>query len=66
MTNTILNRDIGSWTLHAASPEGWEMWVSDSTLLERLVRDARQLGVTTFALWRLGLEDPAIWNLIGR
>jgi spore germination protein YaaH len=42
------------------------MWVSDSTLLERLVGDARQLGVTTFALWRLGLEDPAIWNLIGR
>jgi Xaa-Pro dipeptidase len=21
-------------------------------------------GVTTFALWRLGLEDPAVWNLI--
>jgi hypothetical protein len=31
-----------------------------------LVREARQLGVTTFALWRLGLEDPSIWELIGR
>jgi len=30
------------------------------------VREARQLGVTTFALWRLGLEDPSIWELIGR
>jgi spore germination protein YaaH len=66
MTNTILNRDIASSTLHASSPEGWEVWVSDSTLLEKLVRDARKLGVTTFALWRLGLEDPAIWNLVGR
>jgi spore germination protein YaaH len=66
MTNTILYRDIASSTLHASSPEGWEVWVSDSTLLEKLVRDARKLGVTTFALWRLGLEDPGIWNLVGR
>ena len=66
MTNTILNRDIASSTLHASSPEGWEMWVSDGVLLEKLVRDARKLGITTFAVWRLGLEDPAVWNLVGR
>jgi spore germination protein YaaH len=29
------------------------------------VRQARQLGVTTFALWRLGLEDQSIWDFIG-
>ncbi|HZE08230.1 MAG TPA: hypothetical protein VE110_05680 [Gemmatimonadaceae bacterium] len=65
MTNTRLIRDHASATLHASSPEGWELWVSDAVLLDTLVRDARQLGVRTFALWRLGLEDPAVWDTIG-
>jgi spore germination protein YaaH len=65
-TNTPLTRDHASATLHAISPEGWEVWVSDQVLLETLVREARELGVTTFALWRLGLEDPAVWAYIGR
>jgi spore germination protein YaaH len=64
MTNTALVRDHSSETLHATSPEGWELWVSDRALLEKLVRDARQLGVRSFALWRLGLEDPEIWDFI--
>lgn len=64
MTNTVLTRDHASATLHAISPEGWELWVSDRVLLETLVREARQLGVRTFALWRLGLEDQAVWALI--
>ena len=66
MTNTVLSRDLGSSMLHASSPEGWEIWISDRVLVERLVRDARRLGVTTFALWRLGLEDPDVWEMIGR
>ncbi len=65
MTSTPLSRDLGSATLNASSPEGWEVWVSDRVLIETLVRDARRLGVTTFALWRLGLEDPAVWDAIG-
>lgn len=65
MTNTALTRDHASATLHAMSPEGWEIWVSDRVLLETLVREARQLGVTSFALWRLGLEDPSVWSFIG-
>jgi spore germination protein YaaH len=64
-TNIPLTRDHASSTLHAISPEGWEVWVADRALLETLVRAARQLGVTTFALWRLGLEDQGIWSLIG-
>ena len=64
MTNTPLVRDHASATLHATSPEGWEIWVSDSKLLETLVRDARQLGVRSFALWRVGLEDQAVWDFI--
>ncbi|MFN2636592.1 MAG: hypothetical protein ABR585_06175 [Gemmatimonadaceae bacterium] len=66
MTNTALNRDIASASLHATSPEGWDIWLSDHILLATLVRDARRLGVTTFALWRLGLEDPEVWDVIGR
>src|SRR6185503_6740916 len=65
MTNISLARDHASATLHATSPEGWEIWVTDRDLLATLVRQARQLGVSTFALWRLGLEDPAVWDLIG-
>jgi len=66
MTNIPLVRDHASATLHATSPEGWELWVSDRVLLDTLVREARQLGVNTFALWRLGLEDPDVWTLIDR
>lgn len=66
MTNIGLARDHASATLHAVSPEGWEIWVTDRDLLAQLVREARQLGVQTFALWRLGLEDPGVWDLIGR
>lgn len=65
MTNIPLTRDHASATLHAISPEGWEIWVADRALLATLVREARQLGVTTFALWRLGLEDQSIWDLVG-
>ena len=65
MTNTPLTRDHASATLHAVSSEGWELWVSDRFLLETLVRAARQLGVSTFALWRLGLEDQTVWDFIG-
>ena len=64
MTNITLARDHASSTLHAVSPEGWEIWVADRGLFATLLREARQLGVTTFALWRLGLEDPAVWDLI--
>jgi len=64
MTNTSLVRDNASATLHATSPEGWDLWISDRVLLETLVREARQLGVRTFALWRLGLEDQTVWDFI--
>jgi spore germination protein YaaH len=64
MTNTPLIRDHASATLRATSPEGWELWVSDRVLLETLVRESKELGVRTFALWRLGLEDQAVWDFI--
>ncbi len=60
-----LQRDPASNTLHAQS-DGWSVWVSDAKLLDSLVRGARRTGITKFALWRLGLEDPKIWTDVVR
>ena len=49
-----------------AKANGWQMWVSDATLLAALVREAQTLGVSRIALWRLGQEDPAIWRMLER
>lgn len=63
--HVALLRDPASNTLHAES-DGWSVWVSDATLLNSLVRGARRTGITKFALWRLGLEDPRIWTEVVR
>jgi spore germination protein YaaH len=58
-----LLRDPGSSSLHADT-DIWHIWVSDATQLETLAHDAQSLGITKIALWRLGLEDPAIWTTV--
>ena len=60
-----LERDPASMTLHAQAGL-WNLWVSDATLLDSLVQDARTVGVTKIALWRMGLEDPAVWTRVIR
>jgi hypothetical protein len=61
---TSLSRDPATATLHASRPgaDGWELWVSDATLLAELERGVTELGVKRVAYWRLGLEDPAVWS----
>lgn len=61
-----LERDPSARTLRAARDSTWTIWVSDATLLATLVRDARRIGVTRIALWRLGLEDPDVWSSVVR
>lgn len=63
-SGTALVRDPATSTLHAvrAGADGWELWVSDAGLLDALEREVVALGVRRVALWRLGLEDPAIWS----
>ncbi|HEX4286734.1 MAG TPA: glycosyltransferase [Terracidiphilus sp.] len=39
------------------------VWFTDAVTLLDEMRAARQLGLQTFALWRLGLEDSSIWNV---
>lgn len=61
-----LERDSASVTLHFTRPDSAEAWVSDATVLRRLLHTADSAGVRRIALWRLGLEDSATWSAIGR
>lgn len=56
---TGLIRDSASFNLH--SPDS-STWVCDAVTLDTLARRVRALGPRTLALWRLGLEDPKIWE----
>ena len=58
-----LSRDSATRTLTARSQRG-ELWVTDAVLLRELLGHARALGVRRVALWRLGLEDPALWDVL--
>ena len=62
--NIQLQRDAATSTLRATSPGAWDMWVSDSGLIDALIRTVRSQGVETIALWRLGQEDPAVWTVL--
>jgi peptidoglycan-N-acetylglucosamine deacetylase len=54
----------GGLRLRMPGNEG-EAFVADAVLVQAMARDAAALGVRTVALWRLGLEDPAVWSALG-
>jgi peptidoglycan-N-acetylglucosamine deacetylase len=39
------------------------VWFLDGVTMLNQMRAARQLGLTTFALWRLGWEDNSMWSV---
>jgi len=39
------------------------VWFLDGVTVLNEMRGARQLGLQTFALWRLGEEDSSLWNV---
>ena len=39
------------------------VWFLDAVTLLNEMRAARELGLQTFALWRLGSEDSSLWNV---
>jgi cellulose synthase/poly-beta-1,6-N-acetylglucosamine synthase-like glycosyltransferase/peptidoglycan/xylan/chitin deacetylase (PgdA/CDA1 family)/spore germination protein YaaH len=45
------------------SHERHVVWFLDSVTLLNEMRAARQLGLQTFALWRLGEEDNSLWSI---
>ena len=42
------------------------VWFLDGVTLLNEMRAARELGLQTFALWRLGSEDSSLWNVWDR
>lgn len=64
VANAPLTRDTLTQTLHAASTGAWELWVSDAGLVRALIRQVTAQGVDRIALWRLGQEDPAVWQVL--
>jgi peptidoglycan-N-acetylglucosamine deacetylase len=40
-----------------------DVWYLDGVTALNQMRAARSLGITTFALWRLGSEDRALWKV---
>jgi spore germination protein YaaH len=59
-----LARDPASRSLHAVQAGNWDLWMTDAEHLRALRAEVNALGVTRIALWRLGLEDPAIWSVL--
>jgi peptidoglycan-N-acetylglucosamine deacetylase len=43
-----------------------EVWILDGVTLLNEMRAARELGLQTFALWRLGTEDSSMWSVWDR
>jgi len=39
------------------------VWFLDGVTVLNEMRAARELGLQTFALWRLGMEDSSMWNV---
>jgi len=64
-TGVGIVRDTASGSLRLRLDDGSEAWLTDGPLLAGMVADARALGVRTVAVWRLGLEDPAVWAALG-
>ena len=62
-----LTRDSATRTIRGASGNGGSaIWLTDAVLLDELMQGAEKLGVTRFAFWRLGQEDPAVWSKVSR
>lgn len=40
-----------------------DVWFTDAVTALNEMRAAQQLGIDTFALWRLGSEDRSLWNV---
>ncbi|MFD1610681.1 polysaccharide deacetylase family protein [Sphingomonas tabacisoli] len=43
-----------------------ELWMLDAASFHNQMLAARAAGVSAVALWRLGTEDPSVWQIFGR
>lgn len=61
-----VSRDEASRALHAASDrEGWVLWVGDHETLGAIVGEARQVGITRFALLGITRSDTLLIRRLG-
>ncbi|HYZ47461.1 MAG TPA: glycosyltransferase, partial [Sphingomonas sp.] len=43
-----------------------EIWMLDAASFHNQVLAARAAGISAIGLWRLGTEDPSVWQIFGR
>ena len=60
----VFLRDGASQTLYATLKNGDQLWANDARLVQTLIEVVKSLGVKRVALWRLGQEDPGIWDVL--
>jgi spore germination protein len=48
----------------ADTPQVHEVWIEDSSSIEARLQLASSYGVRGIAAWRLGLEDPRVWDAL--
>ena len=63
--NSPIIRDPASGNLHAVSSrDGWDIWLVDRELIEKLIDEGRRIGVTRFALFGLEGADPQLFEFV--
>jgi spore germination protein YaaH len=60
-TNHSVTRDTKSRAPSFAT-NGMTVWCEDAQSIKYKTEIARELGIRRFALWRIGGEDPSIWD----
>jgi cellulose synthase/poly-beta-1,6-N-acetylglucosamine synthase-like glycosyltransferase/peptidoglycan/xylan/chitin deacetylase (PgdA/CDA1 family)/spore germination protein YaaH len=68
-SGTVPTFDIASGNLTFAYQEGdkqHEIWMLDAASFHNQVLAARAAGIGAIGLWRLGTEDPSVWQIFGR
>ncbi len=64
---TVMRGDDGSPYLVTQSATGAAtIWYEDALSIAKKFACAREFGITHFALWRLGGEDPTIWSVFAK
>ena len=60
--------DADQQELRAAGPDtgGTVMWISSADSLRQRIELAKRYRLQGFSAWRLGQEDPAVWEVLAR
>ncbi|HEU4763928.1 MAG TPA: glycosyltransferase, partial [Gemmatimonadales bacterium] len=63
-----MDRDARNPGFHWDDPDSTSniVWYLDGVTAWNEIRAAEQAGVAGVGIWRLGSEDPSVWNVLGR